>query len=134
MAKSISHDALDSVFNYIASRADTLVLCSGAPETASEAVTPATLGGRMLCASPLIAGLGNGDFVVAAGVASGRRLIVSAQVGLAVAESGVADHLVVVNSADDEVLLVTALAQAQSLTAGSVISLNSFSDEIADPA
>lgn len=87
----------------------------------------------MLCASALIAGLGNGDFVVAAGVTSGRRPIVNARQGLVVAASGVADHLAVVNSAHDEVLLVTALAEVQSLTAGSVISLNSFSDEIADP-
>lgn len=133
MAKSISHAALDSAFEYIASRADTLVLCSGAPETAREAVTPATSGGRMLCTSTLIAGLGSGDFTVADGLVSGRRLIVSAQEGLAVTASGVADHLAVVNSADDEVLLVAALTEVQTLTAGSVISLNSFSDEIADP-
>lgn len=133
MAKSISHDALDAAFEYIASRADTLVLCSGPPVTASEAVTPVTSGGRMLCVSALIAGLGNGDFAVAAGVNSGRRLIVSARDNLAVVASGSADHLAVVSSARDEVLMVTALTEAQPVTAGSVISLKSFSDEIADP-
>jgi len=50
-----------------------------------------------------------------------------------VAVSGVADHLALVNSAGNEVLLVTALTKVQSLNAGSVISLNSFSEEIADP-
>jgi hypothetical protein len=118
MTKSISHDALDAAFAYIASRADTLVLCSGAPDTAREAVTPVTSGGRMICASALIAGLGNGDFAVAAGVKSGRRLVVGAQEGLAVAVSGVADHLALVNSAGNEVLLVTALTKVQSLNAG----------------
>ncbi len=47
-----------------------------------------------------------------------------------------ADHfglVAVVSSACDEVLMVTALTEAQPVTAGSVISLKSFSDEIADP-
>ena len=133
MAKSISHDALDAAFEYIASRADTLVLCSGPPLTVSEAMTPVDSGGRMLGASPLVGGLGNGDFTVAPGLISGRRLAVSARDGLAITVSGSVDHLAVVSRIHDEVLMVTALTEALPVEAGSMISLNSFSNEIADP-
>jgi hypothetical protein len=133
MAKSISHNALDAAFAYIASRADTLALCNGAPTTAEEATVPPEDGGRMLCSAGLIAGLGNGDFAVGPGLGSGRRLIVSAHGGLEAAASGLADHLALVNSALGEVLLVTVLSEARTVEAGSVLSLESFSDEIADP-
>jgi len=131
--KFISHNALDAAFDYVASRADTLALCCGVPATAEEAIMPPEYGGRMLCSTGLIAGLGNGDFAVAPGFGSGRRLIISARDGLEATASGLADHLAVVSHLWGEVLLVTALREARAVEAGSVVSLTSFSDEIADP-
>jgi hypothetical protein len=133
VAKSISHNALDAAFDYIAGRADTLALCHGAPVTAEEAVIPLPEGGRMLCFAPLTPGLGNGDFTIAPGVNSGRRLTVREQHGLEAMASGLADHLAVVSRSSGEVLLVTTLGEALTVEAGSAISLMSLSDEIADP-
>ena len=133
MAKSISHKALDAAFGYIADRADRLALLSGAPASAAEAVTPVGEGGRMLGLAELAPGLGNGDFSLAAGAESGRRLVVAGRDGVEVLASGLADHLALVASASGEVLVVTALAEALELVAGDTVSVGGFSDEIADP-
>ena len=133
MAKSISHRALDAAFEYIADRADRLALLSGAPASAEDALTPVGEGGRMLGLAELTPGLGNGDFALAAGAASGRRLVVSGRDGVAVLATGLADHLALVASGPSEVLVVTALAEALAVVAGGEVSIGAFSDEIADP-
>jgi hypothetical protein len=133
MAKSISHAALDAAFAYIAERGDTLVLCAGAPESAEEALTPAGEGGRMLGRAAMVPGLGNGDFSLAPGVTSGRRLVVRGRERVAVVASGCADHLALVAAATGEVLVVTELAEPCEMHEGGTVTVRGFSDEIADP-
>jgi len=134
MAKSTSHRALDAASEYIAGRADTLALCAGAPASAEEALTPVDAGGRMLALAAVVPGLGNGDFELAPGAASGRRLVVGGRDGVAVVASGLADHLVLVAGALGEILIVTALAEACELVEGGTVAARGFSHEIADPA
>ncbi len=134
MAKSISHKALDAALDYIAGRADTLALCAGAPASAEEALTPAVEGGRMLALAQMAPGLGNGNFELAPGAVSGRRLLVGGRDGVAVIASGLADHLVLVAAGPGELLLVTALAEACELVEGGTAAACGFSHEIADPA
>ncbi|HUF88146.1 MAG TPA: hypothetical protein VMM59_12250 [Thermohalobaculum sp.] len=134
MAKSMSHKALDAAFEHIASRAEFLVLCAGVPTSAAEAVTPAGEGGRMLGRAVMVPGLNNGDFAVAAGAVSGRRLVVNGRIGMAVLASGLADHLALVARRTDEVLLVTALAEPCEVIEGGTVAVCGFSSEIADPA
>lgn len=133
MAKSFSHKALDAAFEYIAARADRLALCAGVPGSAEEALIPADAGGRMLALAAVVPGLGNGDFAVAPGAVSGRRLVVGGREGVAVLASGLADHLVLVAEAPGELLLVTALAEACELVEGGTVAARGFSHEIADP-
>ena len=133
MAKSMSHRALDAAFAYIAEHADTLVLCAGAPANVAEALSPAREGGRMLGLAELLPGLGNGDFQVLPGVRSGRRLAVSAREDVTVLASGCADHLAVVGRGSGELLIVTALAEPCEVIEAGTVTLEGFSDEIADP-
>ncbi|MEO1293280.1 MAG: hypothetical protein AAFV62_10685, partial [Pseudomonadota bacterium] len=88
MAKSVSHAALDAAFSYIADRADRLVLCAGAPDSFTEATTDLGSGGKHLGGIPMAAGIGNGDYALGAGTASGRKLTVARQDGIPVAASG----------------------------------------------
>lgn len=133
MVKSISHRALDAAFQYIAERADALALCAGAPADAGEALTAADQGGRMLGLAVMVPGLGNGDFAVMPGAASGRRLVVSGREEVAVVASGVADHLALVAGGSGELLIVTPLAAPCEVIEGGTIAVRGFSDEIADP-
>lgn len=133
MAKSISHHALDAALAYIAERADTLALCTGAPTSAEDALTPVGEGGRMLGLAPMVPGLGKGDFALAPGVISGRRLVVRGREGVAVVASGRADHLALVAATTGEVLVVTALVEPCEVREGGTVSVQGFSDEIADP-
>jgi len=133
MTKVLTHNALDAAFAYVAARGDTLALCAGAPATASEATMPIGEGGKMLSKAAMAPGLGNGDYITAPGAASGRRLVVDAKNDVTVTGTGTADHLALVDTAGEELLLVTPLETPQSLISGAVIAVKGFSDEIADP-
>lgn len=133
MVKSISHKALDAAFAYIADRADTLALCAGAPASAEEALTSVSEGGRMLGLAEMVPGLGNGDFEVASGMASGRRLMIRGRDEVEVVASGFADHLALIARASGLVLIVTALAEPCEVVEDRTVAVRGFSDEIADP-
>lgn len=133
MAKSISHRALDAAFAYIAERAETLALCAGPPGSVEEALRPIDEGGRMLGLAAMVPGLENGDFAVAPGAVSGRRLVVSGRAAVKVIASGLADHLALVAGGSGELLLVTTLAGPCEVIAGGTVAVHGFSDEIADP-
>ena len=133
MAKSVSHNALDAALAYLADRADTLVLCAGPPASAAEAVMPVGGGGRALGLALLVPGLGNGDFELAAGAGSGRRLVVADREEVAITASGLADHLALVARASGELLLVTTLAEPCEVAEGESMTVHGFSHEIADP-
>lgn len=78
-------------------------------------------------------GLGRGDYAIADGETSGRRLVVSRQDGVLIAETGVADHVALIDTNDQALLLVTALSEPVSVAAGGVVAVESFDDEIGDP-
>ncbi|MEO1330340.1 MAG: hypothetical protein AAFW46_11810 [Pseudomonadota bacterium] len=133
MAKLLSHRALDAAFAYVADRADRLVLCAGAPADYEAAARPPGEGGLRLGAIEMSRGLGQGDFSVADGSASGRKLIVARQEGVPIETDGCADHVALIDQPGRALLLVTALARPLDLEAGRVVSIDAFEDEIGDP-
>ncbi|MCI4661459.1 MAG: hypothetical protein MRY63_06500 [Neomegalonema sp.] len=134
MAKSVAHAALDAAFAHIADRANRLALCQGAPASYSEAALTLAAGGTQLGSLPMVTGLGNGDYQTAAGDISGRKLIIARQDGVPVTDTGNADHVALIDTDTQTLLLVTNLAASVSVTAGSSIAIESFADEIGDPS
>ena len=132
MTKFIAEAALDAAFDYIATRADRLVLCAGAPATFTEANTAPAEGGKAVGARAIASGLGNGDFAVVAGPVSGRRLVLATQPEIAIGATASADHAALVDSGG-ELLSVTALTEPQAVTAGSVVTLRSFGHDLEQP-
>lgn len=132
MTKRITPDALDAAYAYVADRADLLVLCNGAPGAACDAMIEVSRGGRMLCAVPLSAGLGHGDFEVGPGSGSGRRMVIPGREAQ-VCEMGIADHLAVVSGCHQELLIVTVLSVPHLLEAGTTVLIEAFAHEFADP-
>lgn len=132
MAKSFSHAALDAAFAHIADRADLMTLCESAPSTYAEASALKSAGGARLGGIAMALGLAGGDYTVAPGDVSGRKLIIAAQTGVPVLESGTVDHLALLDTTDGALLLVTALSSAVVVEAGRTVSVASFADEIQD--
>ena len=133
MTKLIAETAMDAALDYIASRANRLSLCAGAPATLADATTAPGAGGNMIAEKDLVSGLGNGDFAVVSGSVSGRRLVVATQTDIAVDQTASADHAALIDSDGGELLLVTTLTEPQAVTAGTVVTIRSFGHDIEQP-
>ena len=134
MVKSLSANALDAAWEYVAARANLLSLCAGAPADAAEASGLVSAGGKSLATTTLTEGAGGADFSVSQGLTSGRRLVVTAQTAVPVAETGTVDHVALIDTSAGELLAVTELTETEAVTSGDVISVKAFGGEIRDPS
>lgn len=132
MVKSLSRNALDAALDYIATRADLMALCAGAPADAADASSLVGAGGKALATIILTDGGSNG-FTLGDGLISGRRVVVSAKTAVPIAEAGVVDHLALIDTSAAELLVVTELTETQNVTAGEIISVKAFGGEIQAP-
>jgi hypothetical protein len=124
MAKATPDAVLDVMLDEIAT-ATTLYVCSDQPANFAGIAAVA------LADVALTPGDGNGDFVIANGDVSGRKLTVGAQVDFEVDATGEADHIVL---ADATVLLYVTTCAPQTITDGNTVSTSAWDIEIADPA
>jgi hypothetical protein len=124
MAKFASSDFIDGAFNVIKNSADiiTYTLCSTQPTTRTEAVTTFMLASTALNKSTEIT-LANGDV-------SGRKMTISAKTGIAVTNSGTAQHVAI---CDATRLLFVTTTTSQAVSAGGTVDIGSWKDEIAAP-
>lgn len=121
MGKFASAEVLDGSLAVV-SMATRLVALSGQP-----ADFAAANGGRL--AEAVLAG---GDFTLAAGDISGRKVSIAAKSGLAVIAAGTADHVALLDAANSRLLYVTT-CPAQALVAGGTVSIAGWSVEIGAP-
>ena len=119
MGKSVHADVLDAALALLRSNASTIVALAGQPANfaaaqigalASAAITPA-------------------DFTPGAVSGGGRRLTVAAKAGLAVAASGTADHVALLDMATSRLLFVTDCAPV-ALLAGGTLDLAGWSIDL----
>ncbi len=122
MPKFASNDVLDGSLA-VASSATRLVAVNGQP--ASFAAANA---GKLAEAT-----LTGGDFSLAAGDVSGRKVTVAAKSGLAVLAAGTADHVALLDVAGSRLLYVTT-CPAQALVTGGTVAIAAWSIEIGAPA
>ncbi len=121
MGKSAHDNVIDAALDVIA----TATLLS----VTSDAGTPANLT-NTLASVALTAGDGNGDYVIANGDFSGRKITVAQQTDVSITASGTALHVVL--SLGGTILLTTTCT-SQVLTSGGTVTIPAFDDEIADP-
>lgn len=124
MAKFVPDAVLDDMLDLYAA-ADTLYVCSGQPSNF------AGISSVALADVTLTPGVGNGDFTVANGDVSGRKLTVAAQTGFTVDTSGSATHIALANAANSALLHVTTCT-SQSLTAGNTANTPAYDIEMLD--
>lgn len=123
MAKSVHTDVLDGALNLIKSGATRMVACSAQPTSFTQANTTYKLAEATMA---------NADFTLAAGDTNGRKVIVAAKTNIAVAASGTANHVALLDVTNSKLLYVTT-CPAQTLASGNQVTFNSWDIEIADP-
>ena len=133
MTKYLSPNALDASLDYIAARADLMTLCAGAPDTVADAIGLAGAGGSALASIALSEGPAGPAFSVGEASSPGRRVAVATQSAVPVAVDGTADHVALIDTANGELLVVTEMASPQSVTAGQILSVKAFGNEILLP-
>jgi hypothetical protein len=126
MGKATPDAVLDATLNDIA-EADTLYVCSAEPADFAGIASVA------LADVALTPGDGNGDFTIADGDSSGRKLTVGAQSDFDVDATGDGDHIVLADASGTTLKYVTTCA-SQTVTDGNTASTSAWDIEIADPA
>jgi hypothetical protein len=122
MGKWINDAVQDAALNEIKNNANIMTVCSQQPATRAEAVTTYALADVSMA---------SGDFAIADGNTSGRKITVAAKSGVTVDTSGTGTHIALCDGT--RLLLVTAMT-SQALTAGNTVNVPTWKDEIADPA
>lgn len=126
MAKAAPDAVMDAALNYVAA-SDKLVVCSTQPTTYTEA--NATYAIADVALTP---GAGNGDFTIANGDVSGRKLTIAAQNGVTIDTSATALHVALVLTSDSTLRYVTTCT-SQALVSGGTVDVPAWDIEIADP-
>ncbi len=122
MGKFASTDVLDGSLNIVRA-ATRMVATNGQPASYAAADS-----GRLAEAA-----LASGDFTLAAGDISGRKVSIAAKSGLAVVAAGTADHVALLDAATSRLLYVTT-CPSQALVSGGTVSIAGWSIEIGAPS
>lgn len=125
MAKFANDSVMDAALAKIATGV-ILTVCSAQPTTYAEATST-----YKLADVALTAGDGNGDFTIANGDTSGRKVTVAQQDDIPVDSTGTATHVAI---CDGSTVLLVTTCTSQALTAGNTVTVPAFDDEIADPS
>lgn len=121
MPKAASIDVLDGSLNIVRA-ATRIVAVNGEPATFAAANS-----GKLAEAT-----LTTGDFAIAAGDVSGRKVTIAAKSGLSVLANGTANHIALLDPGTSRLLYVTT-CPPQALVTGGVVSIAGWSIEIAAP-
>lgn len=126
MAKNAPDAQQDAALNFVAA-STRMCVCNAEPTTYANAITD-----YMLAYTAMTAGAGNGDFTLAAGTPSGRKVTVTAKSGVTITNSGTATHIALVSVSDTTLRFVTTCT-SQVLTAGGTVDIPTWTDTIPDP-
>lgn len=127
MAKWQNDLMLDAALSYV-DDGTLLTVCSAQPTTYTEASATYKLADVVMTA-----GAGAGDYTLANGDTSGRKLTVLQQSAVPIDTSGTATHVALSVSGSSTLLYVTTCT-SQSLTSGGTVTVPAWDIEIADAA
>jgi hypothetical protein len=124
MAKYAHDDVLDALCDKIATGIR-VVVCSAQP------ANYAGIAAVALADVTVTAGDGNGDFTVANGDTSGRKVTLLQQASVPIDTSGDATHVTI---DDGSILLTVTTCTTQALTSGGTVTIPAHDYEVADPS
>lgn len=124
-SKLVDNSVLDAALNIIKNGCTEIYVCSGgtSPATRAAAITAAL--------ASKTSGIASGDFTVADGDTSGRKLTTTQYTGVSVGATGSAENICLCSGTT---LLYTTTCNAQSLTSGNTLTIPAWKIEIADPS
>lgn len=120
----LSDTVMDVLLNYVKTNGDQLSFCSAAPTTYTEAHVT-----YMLAEGALV----SGDYTLAAGDVSGRKVTVAAQTGISVTTQGTTAYAAITDSGGSALLLYSPCTEAL-IYVGNTINSTAFDLEIQDVA
>lgn len=121
MAKAVDASVLDAALNVLKTTATTMVVCSAQPTTFAEANATFRLAGVAVA---------TGDFTLANGDVSGRKVTVAPKAGVSVATSGTANHVALITATT---LLYVTTCTAQGVSSGGTVDIGTWKAEIQAP-
>lgn len=127
MAKFVPDATIDAMLAVIANAVDRIDICSTQPTTYTEATSTYSLGNVALTL-----GAGNGDWTLANGDVSGRKLTMAQQTGVSIGTGGSAQHIA--GTDGTSVLWFVTTCTSQTVTAGNTATINAFDIEVLDAA
>ena len=125
MGKKVDNSVLDASLNEIKNNCNLMTACAGEPAN----YAAANVGGGNFLADVAMAGT---DLIVGEGDVNGRKITVASKSGITVDSTGTADHVALLDTANNVLLYVTTAASL-GLTSGSALTLGTWDIEIADP-
>lgn len=126
MAKKVDDSVLDASLNELKSKGNLMTVCAAEPAN----YTAANVGGANFLGDVAMV---SGDFTIANGDVSGRKISVAPKSGVNVDNTGTADHVALLDTVNSVLLYVTTCT-ALGLTSGSSLTFNGWDIEIADPS
>lgn len=124
MAKSVHDNVLDEALTYLQDNADKMVVCSQEPTTYTEANDTYALAD---------VSMSSGDYTLADGDTSGRKVTVAQKSGVTVDTTGTGNHVALLDTANSLMLYVTT-STSQSLTSGNTMTFEAWDIELRDPS
>ena len=122
MAKSANDTVADAYLDEMKDNAVLLCACSAQPTTRTEAAVTYMLATVTISSS---------DFTIADGGFGGRKVTISAKSGITITNNGTITHLALV---DNSVLYFVTTTSSQTLAAGNLLNIPSWTITVNDPA
>lgn len=126
MVKKVDNSVLDAALNEIKTNCNLMTVCSGEPAN----FAAANVGGGDFLGDVTMA---SGDFTISDGDTSGRKVAVASKSSVNVDNTGTANHVALLDTANSVLLYVTTCT-SQALTSGNTITFPTWDIEIADPS
>lgn len=120
MAKYVADEIMDNGLNYWKTNGTEVYLCTSEPADRAAAISTAVASKTDLT---------SGDYTLADGAVSGRKLTANAQAGVTASATGTATHMAWCSGTT---LLVVTTVTSQLVTSGNPVNLPAISDELAD--
>jgi hypothetical protein len=128
MGKAAPDAVLDAPLDLIATSTE-VYICSAEPANYA-GIAAVALAGPFT----LTAGDGNGDFTIANGDTSGRKVTVAAQTAIDIDVSGTANHVVLAEGGAVDLLRYVTTCTGQAVTEGNTANLGAWTIEFRDPS
>lgn len=122
MAKTVHDDVLHGAFNILRENAKSMSVCAGQPANAAAASSGLA-----------IVAVSSDDFTIADSSVSGRKVTIAQKATIAVATTGVADHVALYSTVTNKIYYITTCSSQALTSTSNTVTIPAWDITIADP-